>query len=346
MSKYLIIVRGWSRSSLSDEDGMALLLTLMVTVILAVVVLEFNYIMRVHATLSGTLTDDLRAEAAARAGINMAEALLLNDILADSEDDLFVDTLEEEWASEIKVETGGTKAETVVSDEMSKLNLNRLVNRPETDADIERVNEPMLQNVRHLFELLEFDANLVECIVDWIDENDEEEQFGAEASYYESLNPPIKCKNGPLDSVEELLLLKDFNAEMLYGSEDDPGLAEFVTVCGHQEGLININTAPEEVVAAMLNSEPLASTIVELREVAPFESAEDMATRVPDADLSTEFTTWSSFFLVSSTGSIISEPSPTRTVRVRALLKRVRAESTESAEDYFSIDTASWNWQR
>ena len=325
---------------------MALLLTLMVTVILAVVVLEFNYIMRVHATLSGNLTDDLKAEAAARAGINMAEALLLNDILADSEEGLFIDTLEEEWASEITVEIGTTTPEIVVSDEMSKLNLNRLVTRPETESDIESVNASMLENVRHLFELLELDETLVDCIVDWIDENDEEEQFGAEASYYESLNPPIKCKNGPLDSVEELLLLKEFDADMLYGEEDTPGLAEFVTVCGDKEGFININTAPEQVLAAVLNSESLASTIADLRETAPFESAEDMATRVPDADLSKKFSTSSSFFLASSNGSIGSEPSSAQNVRIRALLKRVRADDEELADDYFSVDTAYWKVER
>jgi len=330
---------------------MALLLTLMITVILAVIVLEFNYIMRVHATLSGNLTDDLKAESAANAGINTVEALLLNDMLADSEKDVFADTLEEDWASEITVKTGDASAAVAVSDEMSKLNLNRLVTAPQDEAGIESVNEAMLENVRRLFEVLELDANLVDCIVDWIDENDEERQFGAEAAHYESLDPPVKCKNGPMDSVEELLLLKGFDTEMLYGGEDTPGLAKFVTVCGDENGSININTAPVEVLAAVLNSESSASTIVDSRETSPFESREDMATRAPGIDLSEKCTTWSSFFLVTSIGSIGSEPSTTRNVSIKALLKRVRneegqAEGQELGEDYFSIDTAYWKVER
>ncbi|UCD56583.1 MAG: type II secretion system minor pseudopilin GspK [Candidatus Hydrogenedentota bacterium] len=330
----------------SDERGMALLLTLLVTVILAVVILEFNYIMRVQATLSGNLVDDVRAEAAARVGVEMAKAMLLNDILADSEKEVASDTLEEEWASDIKVETDASATEAVVSDEMGKLNLNRLVNRPSAESDLESVNTSMVENVRRLFELLELDPNLVDCIVDWIDENDQEEPFGAEASYYESLSPPIRCKDGPLDSVEELLLVKEFDAGILYGEEDMPGLAEFVTVCGDQEGLVNINTAPEEVIAAVLNSESLASMIMDMRETSPFKSAEDMATRIPDVELSGKFVPWSLCFLVSSTGRIPSEGSPRREVKIKALLKRVKSEGEEPENGYFSIDTAFWKMER
>jgi len=345
MNKYPIIVKVRPGKQRSDNRGMALLLTLLVTIILAIVVLEFNYLIRVHATLSGHLVDNLKAEAAARAGVEMAKAALLNDLLADSEKGLTSDSFDEEWAAEIIVETHSATAEAIVSDEMSKLNLNRLLNRTVGEIDIENVNKTMADNVRRLFESLELDPNLVDGIIDWLDENDEDEPFGAESSYYESLDPPLRCKNGPLDNVDELLLIKDFDAEILYGVEDEPGLVEFVTVGGDKKGRININTAAEEIVGAVLDDESLAATIVSMRDVEPFVSAEDMATRIAGANILKKFTTDSSFFSVSSTGRIASESETARSVTIKALLKRVKGEEG-SENDYFGIDTAYWKMER
>ena len=236
MNKYLIIVRVRSIKERSDERGMALLLTVLVTVILTVVVLEFNYLMRVHATLSSNLADDLKAETAARAGVERAKAILLNDIIADLREGFLIDSPDEDWASEIMISSQTSEMNTIISDEMSKFNLNRLVNKAVVEAETEAVNMYMVENIRRLFELLDIDPNLVYGIVDWIDVNNEEEPFGAESFHYESFEPPIKCKNGQLDSLEELLFIEGFDTEILYGDDDVPGLCEFVTVCGDEKG--------------------------------------------------------------------------------------------------------------
>lgn len=334
------------QKSTRNEHGMALLFTLLITIILAVVVLEFNYLMRVHATLSGNLVDDVRAQAAARAGIEKAKALLLNDLASDTKKGILADTLEEDWASEIKLENSAWGADTVITDEMGKLDLNRLVKRSANETDIESVNSGVEENVKHLFELLDLDPGLVDCIIDWIDENDEEQSFGAENSYYQSLDPPIRCKNGPLDSIEELLLVKGFDAEILYGDEENPGLADFVTVAGDQQGLININTADEKVIAAVLNSESLASMVVDMRENEPFETPASIAARLPEVSTKGKFTTASSWFLVTSTGRVPGEGDPVRQVTIKTLLKRVIPEGAEIKDDYLSIDTVYWKIER
>ncbi len=345
MNKYLIINRVGLIRSRSDERGMALLLTLMVTAILTVVVLEFNYLMRVHATLSGNLADDLKAESVARAGVEKAKALLLNDMMADSREDFPKDSLDEDWASEITATNEDSEMTVLVTDEMSKFNLNRLLKRATAENDTEAANMYMIENVGRLFELLDLDPNLVYGIVDWIDANDDEEPFGAERLHYESLEPPIRCKNGPIDSLEELLYIEGFDAEILHGDEDTPGLSEFVTVCGDEEGLININTAPEEVIAAALNSESLAVRIVETRDTSPFPNLQDVSSRLPDIDLGGKFTTGSSFFSVSSTGRVLSGGSPVREVKLKMLLKRTQ-EQGHTGRTSFSIDTVSWKAER
>jgi general secretion pathway protein K len=345
MNNYLIIARAWLIKGRLNERGMALLLTLLVTVILAVVVLEFNYLMRVHASLSGNLVDELRARAAAEAGIETARAILLNDIVVDSKDGFFSDSLDEDWVSEIEMKTDSSEMEAIISDEMSKLNLNRLLSRAVTGAGNETVNIYMVENLRRLFESLNLEPNLVHGIVDWIDENNDEETFGAENSHYESLDPPIRCKNGALDSIEELLLIEGFDEEIIYGDGDVLGLREYVTICGDEKGLVNINTASEEVIAAVLNDDSLASTIVEMRETLPFKDEQDMTERLIDVDLKNGFTTQSSCFQVSSSARVLSGDLPIREVKLKALFRR-SLDQKNPREQSFSVDTVSWKVER
>ncbi|MBI4831347.1 MAG: type II secretion system minor pseudopilin GspK [Candidatus Lindowbacteria bacterium] len=346
MSKYDIISLRISRRPRLDERGIALLLTLLVTIILAVVVLEVNYLMRVHATLSGNLLDSLKAETAARSAVEKAKALLLNDFLADYKKGLASDALDEGWAAEIRIETKSGVADATISDEMGKINLNRLVKRPAAAGGAETPDTAMVESVKRLFELLELDPNLIDCIIDWIDENDQEEPFGAENPYYESLTPLMNSKDGPLDSVDELLFVKGFDSKILYGDDEKPGLVDFVTVCGDEHGFVNINTADEKVIAAIVNSESLASTIVDSRESSSFVSSEDLTTRVAGANLSGKFTVASSFFLVTSTARILPESLSGREVKIRTILRRVQPEADEQQKETVRIDTAFWKVER
>jgi general secretion pathway protein K len=85
---------------------------------------------------------------------------------------------------------------------------------------------------------------IIDALIDWTDsgDGDGEEEYGAEESYYRSLDPPYSCKNGPIESIEELLMVKGFTPELLYGTEETPGLAPLLTPWG-SDGKININSA-------------------------------------------------------------------------------------------------------
>ncbi|MSR52524.1 MAG: hypothetical protein EXS09_04455 [Gemmataceae bacterium] len=99
-------------------------------------------------------------------------------------------------------------------------------------------------------------------IVDWVDPNDEPSAGGAENEYYTARSPSYLCKNAPLDTVEELLLVKGVTPSLLFGTdrnrngkldpgEDDgmgytPGWAAFLTVYSRErnvdvEGMPRIN---------------------------------------------------------------------------------------------------------
>src|SRR5690606_37078893 len=54
---------------------------------------------------------------------------------------------------------------------------------------------------------------------DWLDADDEPRPLGAEIDYYSGLSPAYACKNGPLETVEELLLVRGVTPRLLFGMD-------------------------------------------------------------------------------------------------------------------------------
>jgi type II secretory pathway component PulK len=76
-----------------------------------------------------------------------------------------------------------------------------------------------------LMQLPNMTDDIANAIVDWLDPDDNPRvsqmggQGGAESSYYLSLSPPYMPKNGPIDSLEELLLVRGVTPDLLYGND-------------------------------------------------------------------------------------------------------------------------------
>ncbi len=60
---------------------------------------------------------------------------------------------------------------------------------------------------------------LVDSLLDYRDEDEETRTDGAEQDYYDRLPEPYIIKNGPLTTMEELLLVKGFNASIVFGED-------------------------------------------------------------------------------------------------------------------------------
>jgi hypothetical protein len=61
--------------------------------------------------------------------------------------------------------------------------------------------------------------DVADAILDWLDTDEQPREYGAEADYYATLDPPYGAKNGPLETVEELLLVKGVTPLLLFGSD-------------------------------------------------------------------------------------------------------------------------------
>lgn len=108
-----------------------------------------------------------------------------------------------------------------IQPEDGKINLNHLVLNFEDNT-----NQTFRSIVQRLFFHYEIPVDNVDAIIDWIDENNITESRGAEASYYESLDPPRKIKNYQMFSLSEVVSVKGFDYNMVYGSRAPEGWLE------------------------------------------------------------------------------------------------------------------------
>jgi DNA uptake protein ComE-like DNA-binding protein len=73
--------------------------------------------------------------------------------------------------------------------------------------------------VQLLMTLPGMDPAIADAILDWIDTDSEPRPMGCEDEYYTSLPSPYACPNGPLQSVEELLLVRGVTPQLLFGAD-------------------------------------------------------------------------------------------------------------------------------
>ena len=122
------------------------------------------------------------------------------------------------------------------------------------------------------------------ALIDWLDTGDDPyteihtdglsiPTTGAEEIYYQSLSKPYGCKNGPLETLEELSLVKGFTPEIV--KLISPHLAV------NKTATVNVNTASAEVLMS-LNLEitrDVADKIIDYRQTEPikdFRQLEDV----------------------------------------------------------------------
>jgi len=119
---------------------------------------------------------------------------------------------------------------------------------------------------------------IVDSILDWRDSDDFHRLNGAESDYYESLNPPYKCKNGDLNSIYELTLIKGIDLEVY------KKLKNIFTIYSNA-GKININSATKEVLITLGIDEDIVNKILKEREGGPFLDMDDLQSRIEGIDI-------------------------------------------------------------
>jgi general secretion pathway protein K len=264
--------------------GVVLIVVLLIIAVIAAIVFEFCYDSRVRFHLAENTRDSCQALYCAEAGLAIADAAL------EQKGNLWADEkLAGILSGVVQVPVGRGTCTITVTGERGKISVNGLVARD---------GKPVRQRVDQMLRLIDVlnsqyqpshpvSYGLVAAIIDWIDSDDDVtilpyvqgENSGAESDYYRSLATPYLCKNGPVEALSELLLVKGMTCEVFHGPEDAEhtgpamGLEQFLTVYG--EGRVNINEASPTVLQTLCEQidRPLAESIVEHR---PYRNMEDL----------------------------------------------------------------------
>jgi len=266
----------------AGKNGFVVVVVLCMVVMLGVLLLGFDYECRTRLRVAENSSKCQRALLCAKAGLNIAIAAVANDSVCGNSK--LLNLLSGKTAIGIDAGTCSVK----ISEENGKLNLNRLIDESgnidwtKTDQLLRLVD--VLNQSRN--DQVVIDCDLTPSLIDWMDIDEGVtvlafatcENFGAESGYYEKLDPAYSCRNGQLETAEELLLIKGVSAEVFNRIRD------YVTVYG--DGKININSAPSEIIECLSKKidSCLAQMIVDRRQIRAYSSVGQLRTAAPMTD--------------------------------------------------------------
>ncbi len=261
---------------MTTERGFALIVVLLVMTIVGVVGAEFAYSMRLEAAavraykdgiLGGHLAEAAVAQATREivAGSGAASAAGPTVVSLDEHGRLTFytpDRLPLPQLPRDKVDFEGGQYSYRITDEEARINLNA--------AGPDRLDR-----------LLQFCLGLdksardvvSDSLQDWRDPNEEHRLNGAESEdFYLKLPLPYRAHNANLESVTELLQIHGVleTPAIYYGTAEQPGLADVVTVRTPPPGQININTATKCAMQTLGLSDAEISEIMQSRSLAPY----------------------------------------------------------------------------
>lgn len=81
------------------------------------------------------------------------------------------------------------------------------------------------------------------AILDWMDEDEEERTNGAESIYYSQLQPPYLPRNGQLETIEELLLVRGVTPELLFGADFNRNFVMDQGEMASQQAFVGVSSA-------------------------------------------------------------------------------------------------------
>jgi general secretion pathway protein K len=256
---------------LRDQKGMALLLVLVIVALLTALLTEFSFSTLVDLRATETFRDRTKAYYLARGGIEAARMIL-------REDRNNWDHPSEFWGEELPtVPVGEGDVRLKIVDLSGRFNLNGVADRRGSQLP---GYSRFLMLCEEVLEIDRAEAKLLgDALVNWL--NGDRTKVTDDDGYYAGLNPPYPRKGADLDTVDELLLVRYFDAGKVRR------LQEFVRVVGDEP--INLNSASAEVLYAWqfnslnapeyLDRQEIAA-IVDYRQQAPLETRGDL-NRVP-----------------------------------------------------------------
>ena len=273
------------------QRGVAIVLAMGVAALAATAATAIMVSQSTWSRQSELTRDHAQAQLLVQAGIDWSRAVLREDRRVSG-----LDHLDEPWALRlppIPVDHGRIAGH--IEDQQARFNVNTLVRDGKVDP-------AQLARFQRLLAILDLPPALADSLADWIDaDSDPRPASGAEDSYYLGLPSPYLAANGPLADVSELALVRGFDGDVI------ARLRPFVTALPRHTQ-VNVNTAPAEVLAAVVDELDLdsARALVSRRQKTHFRSATEFVRQVNRRTTAgaEEITVSSDYFMVIVHASI------------------------------------------
>lgn len=250
-----------------------LIVALWTLMILALLISSMAFDMRIEAEIASYMRKKTKAQYLAQAGVEWAKVVMTKPVNTGDTGELNLGPDDDEemmqlahrfqnlgmgFANQRKA-LGEGEFEVAVLPEPRRWNINVLATQAATDEGARCILEELLDQAEIPPELYD---ELIDALLDWIDEDDLHRTNGAESddSFYKERG--YKVKNGPLETVDELRMIKGWTDAIVYGgpspNPDDPplkGLAQKLTVWG--DGKIDVNDAGDAELLAICDMDEL-----------------------------------------------------------------------------------------
>lgn len=255
------------------RDGSVLIVALWTLMILALLITSMAFDMRVEADIASYMRKRTKAQYLAQAGVEWAKVLMTKQVNTGDTGELDIGPKDDELMMQLahrfqhlglgfssqRKELGEGAFEVSILPEPRRWNINVLALQAATDDSARCILEELLDQAEVPPELYD---ELIDALIDWIDEDDLHRNNGAESDDPFYTERKYKVKNGPLETVDELRMIKGWTEAIVYGgpspNPDEPplqGLAQKLTVWG--DGKIDVNDAGDAELLAICEMDEL-----------------------------------------------------------------------------------------
>jgi len=203
------------------DSGIALIIVLIIVVVLGMLAAAFAYAMKVETTLARHTTYNSDMDWAGRSGVEVAKWVL------------GVETQESRGVDSLKLKSMGGPGDTnsilygldlknyqvtgPLGDIVATLSID--IQDMDRKFNINTADKLILDEALTVIGVDAAEAStIVSSVIDWRDRGSDSTAGGAESQYYESQDPPYFAKDGPIDDLSELLLVKGVTPAIYYGS--------------------------------------------------------------------------------------------------------------------------------
>ncbi|MFT5496037.1 MAG: general secretion pathway protein K, partial [Kiritimatiellia bacterium] len=241
------------KCSRTTRRGSALIVALWAIIMLSMIVSSLAFQMHLEARLASHYRKRVKAKQLSLAGMEFAKFMLYKSV-SSSQDD------EEEYGEQFFNYLLNLRNSVGVSGYSTELGEGTFTIDILPEQGRRNVNTMTYEDWQEMLEQAGLPkdrwAEFIDPFMDWVDTDNNNRRKGAEENddFYSDVD--YKVKNGPIDTVDEMLMIKNWDRNILYGGpgleDGDPpirGIASLITTWGN--GKVNVNTASRDVLLTM-----------------------------------------------------------------------------------------------